>query len=262
MADDVLAKLTPKELAGWYGRLADQIGADSKVKGISVSLAALLMKRWLDTSQKGTFRFTAPPHLISNPYVKEALLYHRKVYLTDEKARIGKSPNQKQVWAGVIPRLQDGRWKAKASLDVHYESLVEIPLTVQAKAWLGQGNAGDLDLLYSLHGFQVHTEVTVTASPKAGSNRLKITFTKFKANALDRYDWDPAKHITVPNPDYGKSFAGAVEPKSENITVYHTNARRLESAGLAAPYDLESEPWNVVDVGVTGPGEVDPQKKL
>jgi hypothetical protein len=44
--------------------------------------------------------------------------------------------------------------------------------------------------------------------------------------------------------------------------VYHTNAQRLEQAGLAAPYDLKSKDWRVTDARIIAPADVDPARKL
>ena len=66
-------------------------------------------------------------------------------------------------------------------------------------------------------------------------------------------------YITVPNPDYGSKISGAVAPTSKTIVVYHSNAKRLEDAGLAAPYDLRSKPWQVIDAKLRVPAEVEPR---
>jgi hypothetical protein len=87
---------------------------------------------------------------------------------------------------------------------------------------------------------------------------LKINFQSFQAEIRDRYDWDYSEHLTVPNPDYGSKAAGAIAPTSKTIVVYHRNAKRLEDAGLAAPYDLRSRAWQVMDAKLRAPAEVEP----
>jgi hypothetical protein len=52
-----------------------------------------------------------------------------------------------------------------------------------------------------------------------------------------------------------------VRPDLKEIVVYHSNAKRVENAKLAAPYDLESKPWTVTDAAVTGLATVDPNKE-
>ncbi|HYR85047.1 MAG TPA: hypothetical protein VE422_13275 [Terriglobia bacterium] len=69
--------------------------------------------------------------------------------------------------------------------------------------------------------------------------------------------WDPKKHITVPNPDYGCKDKWAVAPADKEITVYHSNALRIEKAGLAKAYHNESEPWDErTDLTVIGPSTI------
>jgi hypothetical protein len=47
----------------------------------------------------------------------------------------------------------------------------------------------------------------------------------------------------VPNPDYGSKDKTAVAPGEKEVTIYHTNAIRVERAGLAKAFHDESEPW-------------------
>jgi hypothetical protein len=161
----------------------------------------------------------------------------------------------------VIPRLQGktshAKWNAEGPLSMTYESLVEFPLRFQIT-----GSDADRDLLYSLHGFQLKTNVTVTARPFPKSKRMRISFTTFQAQARDRYDWDYSEHLTVPNPDFGSKDAGAVAPASQTIKVYHSNAKRVEDAKLAAPYDVQSRSWNVSTLSVKGDAEINPTRSL
>jgi hypothetical protein len=64
------------------------------------------------------------------------------------------------------------------------------------------------------------------------------------------------------NPDYDSKQPDALRPKSQTIRVYHKNAKRLEDAGLAAPYDVKSEEWTINDAAITGPAAVDSTQKL
>jgi hypothetical protein len=79
---------------------------------------------------------------------------------------------------------------------------------------------------------------------------------------VDRYDWDYSEHLTVPNPDYGSKEPNALAPQSQTVVVYHKNAKRIEDAKLAAPYDIESKPWKVTDVNITGPATVNIAKAI
>jgi hypothetical protein len=78
----------------------------------------------------------------------------------------------------------------------------------------------------------------------------------------DRYDWDYSEHFTVPNPDFGRAQPDSVQPHDRTLTVYHSNARRLEAANLAAPYDVSSLPWVVTDTALRAPAEVDASRRL
>jgi len=78
----------------------------------------------------------------------------------------------------------------------------------------------------------------------------------------DRYDWDYSEHFTVPNPDYRSTALDAVRPQDQTLTVYHSNAQRVERAGLAAPYDVESDEWRVVDPQIVKSAEVDPSRSI
>jgi len=253
--EDLLANLSPAELAVWYGRLAD-LTADRKWGG-SELLASKCLRLWLENRRPyKTIIIEAPHSLRNSPHVGKALKYHRGVYLTEEKARVADGTQ----WAGLIPRLQGKGYpkpKRMLGINMEYESLVEIPIT--AKMF---GDAGDKDLLYALHGLQLKTEVTVSCSKMAGSSLVQVVFVSFQAKMKNRYDWDPAEKIKVPNPDFKSSDTKAVAPDSEMVTVFNSNMKRLEEAELAAPYYLESEFWYVVDSNLCAPGQVDPNKKI
>jgi hypothetical protein len=235
--------------------LAEQI-SKRPVAGGGEPLASLFMRRYLNRKggQSGgkepVFTFSAPDYLKNTKPVQEILEHHRKVYLTQEKARLG----GKTRWAGIRPRWQkpgDYGWNRKDSLAMHYQTLVELPLR-----WQITGNDEEKDLLYGMGlGFQLRTEVTVVVGQQRGQNYLNVTFNRFEAKAVDRYDFNYSEHITVPNPDYNSSKPDAVCPKKKSITVYHRNARRLEQAGLAAPFDLETDFWKVGG-SLSSPGKV------
>ncbi len=248
---DVLADLSPLELSAFYYRLADIV---EKNRGdLKMSLAALFMRHWLENRDpKSTFNFDAPGHLINHVQIFDVLEFHRKVYLSQEKAHF--TGGSKKL-VGVLPRLLGQppfqKWDAKRPLTMNYESLVEIPLRYQLT-----GSDGDKDLLYSLRGFQLKSSVNLAAEQPLQNGKLKIVFQSFQAEIRDRYDWDYSEHITVPNPDYESTKEGALEPELKSIVVYHKNAKRLEDAGLAAPYDVKSKPWQVTDYKLTQPAEI------
>jgi hypothetical protein len=252
--EDVLAGLSPKDLAAWYGRLAENT---TKHKwGGTEQLAANCLKLWLENrTPYCTITMEAPDDLRNTPHVTKALKYHRKVYLTEEQARIGTGTR----WAGIVPRLQGKGFpkvKRLSGIRMEYESLVEIPVT--AKIF---GSTEDKDLLYALHGLQLRTEVTVSCSMMAGSSLVRVVFVSFQAKMKNRYEWNPDRVIRVLNPDYGSRKPGVVAPKEERLVVPNSNAKRLEEAGLAAPYYLESETW-YVDSAQCPPGVVDREKAI
>ncbi len=47
-----------------------------------------------------------------------------------------------------------------------------------------------------------------------------------------------------------------------NADKAHFNAKRVEAAKLAAPYDAVSTPWTVTDPEIAGSSKVDASKKL
>jgi hypothetical protein len=248
LADDVLAKVSPAEVAAFYSRLADIV--DKNKGAVTSSLAATLMREWLKNRDPAAkLELEMPSHLINHSQVKDVLKIHRRVFLTEEKTKKG-------VWGGIVPRWKDGRWKGVGALQMQYESLVEFPLRYQAT-----GSAADKDLLYALHGFQLRSNVSVAMSSQNGPN-INVVFSQYESRVVDRYDWDYSEHLTVPNPDHGSKEPNAVAPQSQTVVVYHKNAKRIEDAKLAAPYDIESKPWKDSDVTITGPATVNIAKAI
>jgi hypothetical protein len=259
---DYLAGLPEPRVAAWYGRLAGKI-AQTRVAD-QEPLAALFLRHYLaNRDPASTFQFQAPVYLRQSPFVTSVLPYHRAVFLTEQRARM---PGGREAWAGVLPRIQGltgfSRWDLAASLEIHYESLVEVGSgLLEISRIQRSGTAEERDLLTSLRGFQLRSRVMVSGS-RLPNAHVRITFVSWQCRISDRYDFDYTEHFTVPNPDFRSSLPDAVRPQDETLTVYHTNARRLERAGLAAPYDVLSDEWRVQDIGVAGPGEVDPARRL
>jgi hypothetical protein len=264
MADtDYLAPLSPQQVAAWYGRAADA-ALKGKVGG-KPPLAGQLLRHWLDNrDSKSVHRFEAPAHLRTSPHVTEALRFHRRVFLTEEKARF---TGGRQAWAGIIPRIQGltgfTAWDMSSPLELNYESLVEIggTATEMARIKLG-GSDEEKDLFAALRGFQLRSRVTVESRAHREPGRALIYFKDWFCRVKDRYDWDPDKKLTVDNPDFGSRDPGAVRPQDKELTVFHSNAIRIQDAKLAAPYDLESDEWYVGEAAITGRAEIDPTKKL
>ena len=257
MSDDVLSKHTTKQVAAFYKRLGLAAAARGKQDKLETSLASDLLLMWLNVGSKNRnpYLFAPPRHLRQSRYVLEALKYHRAVFLSEEKARRG-GVKKTKVLAGLIPRLQDGRWNGTSPISMHDESLVEVPLTVQARAYMGIATPGDFDILTSLRGFQLRSEVMVKGVKQQGSKNIGVTFVSYKARVKDTYDWNYNEYFTVPNPDYKKTGSDVIAPKQEKVRVYHSNAKRVEDANLAKPFKLESKLWRVTNNAVTKAGNV------
>lgn len=241
---DYLKDLPIQQVADWYRRLAKSISTH-KVGG-NEPLASKFLLQYLDNRDRNaTFKFTAPKYLQDNTKVLKVLRFHRDVFLTKRKARIGRS----EKWAGVQPRIHGcGRsvWDASKPTIIKYHSLVEIGSGIMDIIRIQKsGSAEERDLFTSLRGFQLHSEVKVKGTPKPGG--MFIEFLSWESKVTDDYDFDFSEYLTLPNPDYKSTQKNAVRPKDAKLTVYHTNAQRLEKANLAAPYTVEFRKWKVTD---------------
>ena len=265
MADDVLKGLPVKQVAEWYGRLAEAWAKNAP--GLQPALAAEFLKAWLNNrTPTATIAFDAPSHLRKSNVVFETQSYHRDVFLSVKKARLGRKSASVEKWAGLLPRIQGvpgyPKWDMTTPLGLEYESICDIAPNQLAIGVIQQvGSAADLDILGSLHGFQLKSEVTVGPLTGTGNSR-NVAFQSWTCSGTDRYDWDPSKYMTVFNPDYGSTEADAIEPKSEQLTVFHSNARRVEDAKLASPYNVFLRPWPVTDARICGPAVIDISRKL
>ncbi|HEY6403840.1 MAG TPA: hypothetical protein VI479_20630, partial [Blastocatellia bacterium] len=210
-----------------------------------------------------TFAFDAPGYLQQNKYVTPALEFHRAVFLTEQQARL---TGGKYKWAGVLPRIQ-GRpgftyWDLKKWLDMEYESLIEIGSGMMDILRIQRSGAPwEKDLFGSLRGFQLRSNVRVEGTRLPGG-KIRIIFSCWLCQAIDRYDFDYKEYLTLPNPDYGQTYAEAIRPQDQTLTVYHKNAERLERAGLAAPFNIRSKEWTVMESKIIRLGEVDPGRRL
>jgi len=259
---DYLAPLSAQQVAAWYGRLADRWGQE-RIDN-QQPLAPLFLRHWLDNRDStSVFQFQAPNYLRSSPYVSSVLRYQRRVFLTEEQARL---TGGRRIWAGVLPRMRGSpgftRWDLRVPVNMEYESLVEVGSNAAdiARIQLSGSNA-EKDLFGSLRGFQLRSHVLVSGARLPGAS-VRMAFLAWSCRVSDRYDFDYREHLTVPNPDYGIARPDAIRPQDRSLKVYHANARRLEQAGLAAPYNIVSKEWHVSDASVLKPGEVDPTRRL
>ena len=245
---DYLAPLNERDLVTFYRRLALSIQA----KFGGDSLAAILLLHWLDGDGKDK--------VYPAKYVRD--LAEVRSYLRDTAGPIFLSRRQTPSGSigGVVPRIK-GTIKCDppgGPYPMHLEGNVETPLSVEAKAAVGiKVDGRELDALYALHGFLLISDVVVSAAKISKSRMYNVRFERWTCKTSDEYHWDPKKHITVPNPDYCSKDKGAVAPGEKEITVYHSNALRVEKAGLAKAFHNESEPWDEkTDLTVIGPTTV------
>lgn len=247
----------PAWAAAWYDRLSRLIIDNNTA--VTDPLAPKLLQHWR-TGKGAQLVFDPPDHLRQSAYVKEGLLNHRREYLTEQKATLGAKGSSQEKWVGILPRLQGKpgflKWDGKTPLPLMRESNVDIPVLKMASL-----TAGDFDLLTALHGFMLHSDAVVNV---AKPNPFTVKFATFTAFVKDRYDWDASKHFPVPNPDFGNPYKvdKPLLPKQKVVVVYHRHAIAVQNAGLAQAYDLQSNPWTVTDLAVTGEARLDPGKKL
>jgi hypothetical protein len=218
---------------------------------------------WLQNRDPNAKRtIAAHENLTKSAVVSDTLSYHRRVYLTEEKARIAGGGEK---WAGVIPRLQGASgfspWDGKGQLAMNYQCLAAYSLLQTARFGVESMSVAETDVFTSFHDFQLRSDVVVALETSPNKGAI-LKFVQVRAKAIDRYDWDPRKHLTMPNPDFASHASWAIRPDLQRIAVYHSNAKRIERDGLAAPYDLETESWSVADPGALAPAEINLSRRL
>jgi hypothetical protein len=262
MAEDYLKAYPVERLADWYRRLAD--AWSKNMPELQPALAGTFLRTWVDNrNPRATIAFDAPPHLKSSRAVSDVQAFHRDVFLTNKKARFSGGAEK---WAGVLPRIQGApgfpKWTLNGPLPLEYESLCDIAPDVWAIAKIQRsGTNADRDIFGSLRGFQLKSSVTVVAQGQRNSH-TGIRFSTWHASGTDRYDWNYSERLTVVNPDYQSTSPQAIRPQDRTVTVYHSNAKRLEDAAQAAPYNIVLKPWAVTDGRLTAPADVDVSRRL
>lgn len=259
MSDDILKGYSVEQVHGWYNRAADAALA-KRIKG-QLPLSGQFLKAYVNPRKgKMPYTFTAPGYLQKHSKVTEALFFHRRVFLTEQKARLGKG-GKTLKWAGLVPRLKDGRWDGAKQISIYYQSLVDV---VPSRAAIVRvqlsGTEEERDLFTSLRGFQLRSDIEVTGLKKG--KLISVQFKKWEAKAIDYYNFKYDEYLTLPNPDYQSKDKDAIRPDLKSFRVYHTNAKRMVDKGLAIPYDLELGPWRVNHSHVIAPGDIDPAKRL
>ena len=262
MADDYLKNYSVDQVAAWYLRLA--AAWDRNMPELQPALAGAFLRTWVNNRNKNArIEFNAPQHLRSHSSVSAVQMFHREVFLTNKKARFS---GGSEKWAGILPRIQGApgftKWDMKGDLPLEYESLCDVAPDIWAIAKIQRsGSNADRDIFGSLRGFQLKSKVTVSVGQPPGTP-VKIIFKTWACSGTDRYDWNYSEHLTVVNPDFGSKAADAIRPQDKTLTVYHSNAKRLEDAGKAAPYDVVLRPWHVADVRVVAPASIDIKRRL
>lgn len=255
--NDILAGYSTERVHRWYRRLAKATAAE-KVESTQ-PLAATFLNHYLDVNMQMSetdreLEFEAPGYLRNLSGVIEGLKYHRRVHLTQENARIGKNQTKR---AGILPRWESSSKKRVQVFSWYYQSLVDVaPGNIEILRIQCCGTAAEVDLLTSLRGFQLRTDVTARAESTNKDTQLRVEFQVFNASVLDRYDFNFDEYQTLPNPDSGSQDKDAIRPDLESFRVYHRNAKRMEDKGLAAAYNLKSQPWEVTDSSISGPARI------
>lgn len=259
MSDDILKGYPIEQVHRWYNRLADAALA-KRIKG-QLPLSGQFLKAYVNPRRGMTlYSFTAPGYLQTHAKVTEALFFHRRVFLTEEKARLGEG-GKTHKWAGLVPRLQDNSWDGINAISLYYQSLVDVAPNYAAIVHVQlSGTEEERDLFTSLRGFHLRSDIEVTGLKKG--KLISVQFQKWEAKAIDRYDFKYDEYLTLPNPDHQSTDKDAIRPDLESFRVYHTNAKRMVDKGLAASYDLEVGPWKVADSRITASGDIDPAKRL
>jgi len=95
------------------------------------------------------------------------------------------------------------------------------------------------DLYFGLGGFTIKSTVDVAVKKETG-NVWTVTFTKWIAQVSDNYNWDEGKSVIVPG--WGE--------------INDVDALRVERAGKAKSFLIQSTPWQVTDPSIVGPARV------
>ena len=94
------------------------------------------------------------------------------------------------------------------------------------------------ELFFALGGFTLRSKVSVQVTPMpAGSNNYQVKFLSWEAQAFDNYNWDHGKSVHIPG--WGK--------------IDDKEALRVERAGRAKSFLIESHWWRVTNPQINGP---------
>ena len=97
------------------------------------------------------------------------------------------------------------------------------------------------ELYFALGGFTLRSKVEVAVKPDPQDAKLyHVTFTRWQAQAFDNYNWDHGKSVVVPG--WGK--------------IDDKDALRVEKAGKAKSFLVESHWWTVTNQSIIAPAKI------
>ena len=95
------------------------------------------------------------------------------------------------------------------------------------------------ELYFALGGFTLRSKVDISVVKK-DAKTFEVTFDSWQAQAYDNYNWDHGKSVYIPG-------WGRIDDK---------DALRVEAAGKAKSFEIESGWWRVTQPGVLNTAEV------
>jgi hypothetical protein len=117
---------------------------------------------------------------------------------------------------GVLPRLRINLRPANYSMTWEDSSYAKI----------------FTEMYYALGGFTVRSRVDVSVAAVSNQPKtFRVTFLSWKSQVYDNYNWDHGKSVYIPG--WGK--------------IDDKEALRVESAGKAKSYQIESQWWQVIN---------------
>ncbi len=251
-AADILGTASVAEVHGWYSRAADRLDREARALGAPSSFAASNLRLFLNptpatrrSSRSSRITIQIPDHAKDHPAVRETIEYHKRVYLSQERARFTGGSSR---IAGALLRARNPSgygWIVGTPMMMHYECLVDIPLTPPAALLISSaGRAQHFDVRNAIGSCQLRSEVHIYVD----SGRRRGTFTVFNCFLTDDYDFARGRHMDLPNPDHGTS--SGICPQEDEIRAFHTNLHRLRSATRAHDFYWISQPW--IPPGILG----------
>lgn len=244
-ARDILGTATVDQVHGWYSRAADRLDTEARSYGAPRSFAGSNLRLFLNptaesrrSTRSSRVALQVPAYAQTHPTVAETVEFHRRVYLSQERARF--TGGSTRV-AGAMVRLRNPAghgWFVGTPMLMHYESLVEIPVVPPTPLlFSGAGRAQHFDVRNAVGSCQLRTEVQLVI----GARRRTGMFLVFNCFLKDDYDFARGRHLDLPNPDHGE--ASGICPRREQLRAYHSNLHRLRAAGRAHDYYWISQPW-------------------